>query len=119
MNNTLKIETTYVPSLYPEFKGTSPERIEELYSETVDRWTWETDSDEDRALLEKLDIERHYRRTHKSRKLLAGWTVEPQQDLEIVIGEGVEEELIEAMASEINEDIKKRALEPFPEGGKR
>lgn len=107
----MEIETTYVPCLHKEFKNTSPQDIEKMYSEAIDRWTWETGSDEDWALVQQLDAERHYRKNYKPRKLSANWTVEAQQDIEVVVGEGVEEEMVAAISEEILQDIKKRALE--------
>ena len=62
----MEIERKYVPSLQKEFQRISPEDIEKMYSETVDRWTWETGSNEDWELLQKLDVERRFRKNSKS-----------------------------------------------------
>ena len=101
----MEVVKTHVPNLYKEFQHLSPKEIQELYSEVLDRWTWDTGSEEDRQLLEKLDRERWYRDKNKSRKLTAKWTVEAQEDLQSEIGEGVREELIDAIADELDKEI--------------
>jgi hypothetical protein len=108
----MEIEKFYIPHLYPEFKRLSPDEIDSWYTEVYDRWTWETNSTEDRELLEKLDIERYHRKhaRHRSRKLSANWTVEPQQDLVSDVGRKVEEELIAAAAKEISKEIDEEIL---------
>jgi Major capsid protein Gp23 len=108
----MKIEKICFPHLYQEFKHLDPEEIDSWYVEVYDRWTWETNSAEDRELLEKLDVERRYRADakNKSRKLCANWTVEAQQDIENEIGEGVEEEMVAAIAKDIAKDLEDEAL---------
>lgn len=108
----MEIEKVYFPHLYSEFKRLGPDEIDSWYTEVYDRWTWETNSAEDRDLLEKLDVERHYRKDAKnrSRKLSASWTVEVQQDLVSDIGRDVEEELIAAAAKEISKEIDEEIL---------
>ncbi|GAF80431.1 unnamed protein product, partial [marine sediment metagenome] len=102
----MEIEKTYIPHLYPEYKHLSPEEIDAQYTEVYDRWTWDTGTDEDRALLEKLDIERHHRKNNKAQKLKARWTVESQQTL---VSE-ISEELVNEMAEEITKEIDAEIL---------
>lgn len=107
----MEVIKTHVPNLYKEFQHLSPEEIQELYSEVLDRWTWDTGSEEDRQLLEKLDRERWYRDKNKSRKLTAKWTVEAQQDLVSEIGDGAREAMLEAVAQEMADTLDKEILD--------
>ena len=110
----MEIERTYVPNLYKEFQHLSPEEVENLYSVTVDRWTWDTGSEEDRKLLVKLDRERWYRKKNKSRKLSAKlsakWTVEEQEDLDSQYGIDIEEELVAAVAQDMADELDKEII---------
>jgi hypothetical protein len=102
----IKISKSYIPFLYKEFEEVSPERIIEWYAEVFDRWTWETGTEEDRELLEKLDIEKHYRAKHsKPRKLKAGWVIEDMQDIDAVVGDEAAREIADHIAKEIDAEI--------------
>ena len=106
----MEVLKQHVPCLYKEFEHLSPKEVKALYSKVLDRWTWDTGSEEDKKLLEKLDNERWYRDKNKSRKLTAKWTIEAQQDLVSEVGEHVEEELIAAIENEIIKDRAKKLI---------
>jgi hypothetical protein len=96
MNNKL----SYVPwpiiqgyhSTREEFRPISTERIIEWYAEVFDRWTWDTGTEEDRELLEKLDIEK------KHREKIYRYGID------------VEEELLAAIADDITVEIDAEIL---------
>ena len=108
----MEVIKTHVPNLYKEFQHLSPEAVEDLYSVTVDRWTWDTGSEEDRKLLIKLDRERWYRKKNKnqSRKLSARWTVEAQEDLDNQHSIDIEEELVAAVAQDMADELDKEII---------
>jgi hypothetical protein len=56
MTNPLPVEY-----LLDEYKDTSDQEIHHLYTEVVDRWTWDTGSDEDKKLMWKLGREHDWR----------------------------------------------------------
>jgi hypothetical protein len=108
---TFKIERIFVPYLYEEFKYLSPETIDEQYTEVYDRWTWDTGTKEDRELLERLDVERHYRKEAKrGRKLRGGWTFDSQKGLVSSYGIDVEEEIAKVIATNIAKEIDQEIL---------
>jgi len=108
---TFEVVATYSPNLYPEFQHTSPERLDELYVETYDRWTWDTGLQDDYDYLVKIDVERHYRKkNNKSRKLNARWSVEDCTSA-AMHGLDVEKELIEACAADITAEIDAKILQ--------
>ena len=108
----MEVTRKYIPNLYTEFQHLSPEAVEDLYSVTVDRWTWDTGSEEDRELLIKLDRERWYRKKNKnqSRKLSARWTVEAQEDLDNQHSIDIEEELVAAVAQDMADELDKEII---------
>jgi hypothetical protein len=60
----LNLVVTYIPCLHKEFEEYSPSDIKDWYSTVVDRWTWDTGSEEDKQLLQKLSEEVAFRKSH-------------------------------------------------------
>jgi hypothetical protein len=61
--------TTPLPVNYllDEYKDTTSEEVERLYAEVVDRWTWDTGSEEDAKLMQRIGTEHRWRK-HRWRK---------------------------------------------------
>jgi len=89
------------------------EELEAIRQEVFDRWNWETGSDEDAEELAKLD--ERIANFKKPRKLHASWTIEPLEG-ETFFGEEVENELAEAMAKEITDEIDKEIIKGLKYG---
>ena len=56
--------TTPLPVNYllDEYKDTTSEEVARLYAEVVDRWTWDTGSEEDAKLMQRIGTEHRWRR---------------------------------------------------------
>jgi len=52
--------------LYTEFENYPTPVVEEMRADIIDRWTWDTGSEEDRLLVTKLEEELDYRKRQKA-----------------------------------------------------
>ena len=48
--------------LLDEYKDTTSEEVARLYAEVVDRWTWDTGSEEDAKLMQRIGTEHRWRK---------------------------------------------------------
>ena len=80
--------------------------LEEAKAYYFDKWNWETNNPDDRAIFETLDQEwRDRKEGKKTRRLRARWTVEAQQDLMNFHGIDIEQEIVEQLEREIADEI--------------
>lgn len=86
----------------------SNNELEEAKAFFFDRWNWETNGEQDRAIYEQLDKEWKARREGgRFRKLSTSWTMEAMDILQSEYGMDLEEEIATAVAKELdNDDVK-------------
>ena len=78
-------------ALHEEFEEMSDEAVEALRVEAIDRWTWDTGSDEHAVLITKLEREMRWRIYNHSRRQR----------------EAVQKDAQEQLLSEFAEDIRR------------
>ena len=62
--------TTPLPArfLLDRFEGSTDEEVHEMYAYAVDRWTWDTGSDEDAKLIQEAGTEHRWRKSISEKK---------------------------------------------------
>ena len=54
--------------LLDEYKDTTSEEVARLYAEVVDRWTWDTGSEEDAKLMQRIGTEHRWREGNRKER---------------------------------------------------
>ena len=57
-----------VSCLLDEYKDLSSEEVAHLYAEVVDRWTWDTGSEEDAKLMRRIGTEHRWREGNRKKR---------------------------------------------------